>query len=59
MTPTTQPWYFSRTIWFSILTAVASIVGILTGAYPTVGMLGTIASAIQILLRLDTTLPIS
>lgn len=58
MTPTAQPWYFSRMIWFSILTAAISVVGILTKDFPEVGIFGTMASVINILLRLDTSLPI-
>lgn len=59
MTPITKPWYLSRAIWLSIFTLAVSIVGLVTNAFPTtVGIGGSVLSVLNLLIRLDTTLPI-
>lgn len=58
MTPTTQPWYTSRTLWIAILTAAVGIFGILTKDFPTVGFFATALGILNFIVRLDTSLPI-
>jgi len=60
MTPQSKPWYLSRSIWFSLLTLAASVLVLITKTFPTsAGALAGLASLINILIRFDTSLPIS
>lgn len=53
-----KPWYLSRTLLFSILTGLVGVITVLEGMYPGTGILVTVGSIINFLLRLDTSLSI-
>ena len=55
---TTKKWYQSRTVQFAILTGALGIVTALESVYPTAGILVTLASLINVVLRFGVTQPI-
>jgi len=50
----TKKWYNSRTIWFSVLTALVGILTVLNAQFPTEGWMITVIGVINVLLRIDT-----
>jgi len=50
----TKKWYNSRTIWFSVLTALVGILTVLNAQFPTEGWMITVVGVINVLLRIDT-----
>lgn len=55
VTPTVaKAWYTSKTLWFAVLTGISGVIVALHGIYPTAGILITIASLINGILRFST-----
>lgn len=55
---TPKPWYKSKTLWFAVLTGALGIITALQSIYPEAGILITIASIMNMILRFGTTAPL-
>lgn len=55
---TPKPWYTSKTVIFAILTGLSGVVIALESVYPAAGILVTIASAINVILRFGVSAPL-
>lgn len=58
VTVTPKPWYQSKTLWFAVLTGLSGIIAALESQFPTAGILVSIASVVNIILRFATTAPL-
>lgn len=55
---TPKAWYKSKTLWFAVLTGLLGILTSLQSLYPEAGILITIASVINMILRFGTSAPL-